>query len=261
MRQAYYFGKRPVKPQWVLDSVEQDEILDLDDYVYENFTVERKRGRPSSTGQRYIVTQVQSGSEDDAEQDEDEAEEDKDEEDEAEDLVRKKAEKVTTLEKPVKKEKRVKTEKKADKKRADKKAETMLEKRKLEKNARKATAVEDEEALPASRKGKMSTSARSPSPRNHHEPSPPPPTRVVQHTTGKNLYTKEDDDYCEKYIPILLARDLDMTTAAIAQKLHTKVRLNASFNVASQLTQMQRCPTTRRRRGCHISRMQLDAPS
>ncbi|KZT02632.1 uncharacterized protein LAESUDRAFT_762531 [Laetiporus sulphureus 93-53] len=57
----------------------------------------------------------------------------------------------------------------------------------------------------------------------HTEPSPPPPSRVVQWTEGKNFYTQEEMEYFEKYGAILLMREPDMPKGTLAAKMHHKM--------------------------------------
>lgn len=211
LRQSNYFGKIPLKPQWVHRSVEQGEILDFDDFIYEGFKVEKKRGRPGASGQRYVLKVVKSPTRGGTTSQEDES----DGESEDEEMDRpppssqkgKEKEKVAVKKPRIVKKEAVKAEKKAAKK-TERKAE--IEKR----------------TEPAKTKAKSKTKSKEPSSTptqtGHWEPSPPPPTRTELHSRG-HLYTKEDLDYCDEYIPILLNRDPTMTVMQISEKLNEKV--------------------------------------
>ena len=221
-----------------MECLEQRILLDEEDFMYEGFTTERKRGRPSSSGQRYVLKSPKVKSEPktpkaraavDPESDfgsESESEE-SDYESEEQDPPSKKTVKkeIVKQEKPKKMKEapvKVKAEKKVTVKaeKAEKKAE-----RKPEKKSTSGSRVEiTQGSAKSSSKGK-SKIVDSPctSSGGHWEPSPPPPTRVEQHCTGKNLYTGDDIAYFDKYVPILLMRDPWMTTSAIAEKLHAKV--------------------------------------
>lgn len=225
LRQSNFYGKVPLKPQWVFDCVEQEELLDVEDYAYEGLgRVEKKRGRPSSTGQRYILTAVKSGSESESE----ESEDDDDEEQE-----RRKKRKV---EKPVKKEKvkaekqKVKPEKKEKKERKEEVKEEKGAKKKANSNGKAKTPAKDKG------KGAAKVTGKIQQPVWRGPPSPPPPTIVVEHTRNKNLYTKEDLDYFDEYIPILLARDHTMSNTTIAERLHAKVRYSVK-SIGNQVTE------------------------
>ncbi|RPD82465.1 hypothetical protein L226DRAFT_27057 [Lentinus tigrinus ALCF2SS1-7] len=257
LRQSAYYGKLPLKPQWVFDCLEEEEIVDVDDYVYEGLRVERKRGRRSKTGQRYIVTAVKSGSEGEGEgEDEEEAEESEDEDEhERRGLVKKKR-KVENSVKQVKvkaekrkaqdekKEKKVKKERmkeKGTKKKASHK--TVQEEDATKSNGKTKPILKDKGKAPAKAMSKNQESVpRGP-------PSPPPPTIIVAHSTGKHFYTKEDCDYCDEYIPILLARDYTMSNSTIAEKLHAKM---PHHSVASWMTHLS--STSRREKLAQLRR-------
>lgn len=219
LKQAGNYGKLAVRPQWVFQCVEQNEIVELDEFVFEGIQVEKKRGRPSASGKRFILTgpnapstskgntkasqQPQGSDEEDVLEDED-----ADESDETDDTLMKKAtlaaKQKAVLKEPTKK--KAKVEKKADKSSAKTKASAG-------------------EGTSKGSKPKAKSTERSPFTQQYWRPSPPPPTRVVEHMPGKNMYTKEDQDYVDEYLPILFFRDPDITFFAISEKLHAKVRL------------------------------------
>ena len=237
LRQSDFYHKLPLKPQWVFDCLEEHELVDVEEYVYEGFRVEKKRGRRSKTGQRYILTAVKSGSEDESENEEGGSED----EDEAEERVKhggvKKKRKVE--EKPAKHVKVKPEQQKVSVEKKQKKQKTAVKEEKMMKKASKA--VHDEATIKTNSKGKagikgkgkepVKTSSKAPdSVPQRGPPSPPPPTIVVEHSTGRHVYTKEDYDYCDEYIPILLARDPTMSNSTIAEKLHVKVSLSGMDN-------------------------------
>lgn len=219
LKQAGNYGKLAVRPQWVFQCVEQNEIVELDEFVFEGIQVEKKRGRPSASGKRFILTgpnapstskgkskasqQPQGSDEEDMPEDEE-----GDESDETDETLTEKA-KLAAKQKATLKEstkKKAKVEKKADKSSAKTKASAG-------------------EGTSKGSKPKAKSTERSPFTQQYWRPSPPPPTRVVEHMPGKNMYTKEDLDYVDEYVPILLFRDPDMTFFAISEKLHAKVGL------------------------------------
>lgn len=217
LKQAGNYGKLAVRPQWVFKCVEENEIVDLDEFVFEGLKVEKKRGRPSANGKRLIITgpnapstsKTPKGKASQLLQDEDEdMAEDEEEVEDA--LVKGKAKSAAkgkaAPKEPVKKEK-------AEKKPA--------------KPGPKASTSKGEGTSKSQSKGKAAlakSAERSVSPKRYWRPSPPPPTRVVEHMPGKNMYTKEDDDYVDEYLPILFFRDPDITLSAMSEKLHAKVR-------------------------------------
>ncbi|KAI1788757.1 hypothetical protein LXA43DRAFT_624382 [Ganoderma leucocontextum] len=222
LRQSNYFGKVPMKPQWVYRSVEQGEILDPDEYVYEGFKVEKKRGRPGASGQRYVLKVVKSPTTGGTGSEEDELDEEDEEMDRPPPSSQKgKGKEKVAVKKPtiVKKE-TVKADKKVEKKaekgtvKADKKGD------------RKAEKKSEQRAEPVKAKAKSKTKSKEPSSTptqvSHWEPSPPPPTRTEPHNRGY-LYTKADLDYCDEYIPILLNRDPTMTVMLISERLNEKM--------------------------------------
>ncbi len=196
--------------------MDQGEILDVDEFVYEGYKVEKKRGRPGAFGQRYVLKMVKSPTKEGTASEEDELEDEHEEEEEEEEMNRpppssqgnKGKEKVAVKKPTIVKKEMVKVEKKAKEKRAEKKTQPRAE--------------------PVTTKAKSKTKSKelssTPAQAGHWEPSPPPPTRTESHSRG-HLYTKEDLDYCDEYIPILLNRDPTTTTAHICDNLNKKVRL------------------------------------
>ncbi|KAI0698437.1 hypothetical protein C8T65DRAFT_12796 [Cerioporus squamosus] len=261
LRQSAFYDKLPLKTQWVLDCLEEEEILDVEGYVYEGLgRVERKRGRRSHTGQRYILTAVQSGSED-------EAEEESEDEDEDEDT------------RPVKKKKVVERPVKQEKVKAEKKQKAKVEKKerkegvKEEKGTKKthSRAVHDQDTTKSSGKGKTPTKdkgkgkapakdvGKTPQPASKGPPSPPPPTRVVELSAGKHYYTKEDFDYCDEYLTILLARDHTMSNSTIAEKLHAKMPHHSIASWMTQLSSSRREKLAQLRRRAEIQSRKVAA--
>ncbi|TFY58263.1 hypothetical protein EVJ58_g6529 [Rhodofomes roseus] len=53
--------------------------------------------------------------------------------------------------------------------------------------------------------------------------SPPPPQNPLMMESGRYRYTTEEWEYAQRYIPILFARDPDMSMHTIASKLHDKM--------------------------------------
>ena len=211
LRQSNFFEKLPIKPQWVYRSVQQGEILDVEEFVYEGFKVEKKRGRPGASGQRYVLKVVKSLTKEGTASEEDELEDEHEEDEEMDRSLpsaqKSKGKERVAVKKPtiVKKE-TVKAEKKTkDEKKAEQRAESVK--------------------IKAKSKTKSKEPSSTPTQASHWEPSPPPPTRLEPHSRG-HLYTKEDRDYCDEYIPILLNRDHTMTTMQISEKLHEKVCLS-----------------------------------
>ncbi|TFK94456.1 hypothetical protein K466DRAFT_593630 [Polyporus arcularius HHB13444] len=247
LRQSAFYHKLPLKPQWVFDCVEEEEILDVEEYVYEGLGVERKRGRPSKTGQRYILTAVKSGSED-----EDESEDDNDDEEQERRVAKKrkivdkpvKQEKVKAEKQKTKTEKKEKIEKKEKKERKRRQEEVQEEKGPKKKANSKA--VHDEDTTKTNGKGKQPAKNKGKAPAmdtgetqqsvSRGPQSPPPPTIVVEHSRNKNYYTKEDLDYLDEYIPILLARDHTMSNTTISEKLHAKMPHHSVGSWSNQLT-------------------------
>lgn len=170
--------------------MKHDTIVDMDEDTYAVVKVEKKRGQQSSSGRRRTVTHVWEDNEEAEESEQDRP------------ALLKKGKKIAKKEKGAK----VKKEKKAEKKARPKRSED-----------------EDTRASANGEVKSKATKERSPLPKAHSDTSPPPPTHVVEHVPGKNRYTKEDMDYCDKYIPILFARNPGTTTTAIAEKLHSKV--------------------------------------
>ncbi|KAI0756901.1 hypothetical protein C8Q80DRAFT_64871 [Daedaleopsis nitida] len=219
-RQSCNMGKTPVKPQWVLKCDEKDRVVELDAYTYDGYKLEKKRGRPGSAGQQYVVKQVQSESEEEVGPEDQGAEEEENEE-------------TRPPKRPKKNAKEIKSEKKHSK--TDKRASN-VEKKGNEKTVRERATTS---AVKAKDTVKIKAQ-RSLSPKGHREPSPLPPTDVVEFKSGKNLYTTAEEDYCDKYIPILLERDPAMTTSLIAEKLHAKMPHHPKGSWMSHLTQPTR---------------------
>ncbi|KAL7285377.1 hypothetical protein ACG7TL_000472 [Trametes sanguinea] len=215
LKQACSYEKQAVRPQWVFECVQQNAIVDLEPFSFEGMTVEKKRGRPNAMGKRLIVTgpnapKPRAGKSDgfflhekDELLDDDEDDEDEEDEEAVEEEVR-----------------RVKTKGKA---KATPKAKESSKKKKTEKKAEKTkTRTSQTETGVKADANPAQASERSASPQAFWRPSPPPPTRVVEHMPGRYLYTKEDHDYVDEYLPILFLRDPDMTQTAVAEKLHAK---------------------------------------
>ncbi|KZT72822.1 hypothetical protein DAEQUDRAFT_722438 [Daedalea quercina L-15889] len=66
--------------------------------------------------------------------------------------------------------------------------------------------------------------------------SPPPPQQPEQAMNGKWLYTTEELEYIQNYIPILMARDPDISNFAIADKLYQKMPHHSAMSWRSRLT-------------------------
>ena len=54
-RQAKHYRIPTVKVQWVFECEKENDIIDPAEYMHDDARVVRKRGRPSSTGQRYVL--------------------------------------------------------------------------------------------------------------------------------------------------------------------------------------------------------------
>ncbi|KAI0778276.1 hypothetical protein BD413DRAFT_508065 [Trametes elegans] len=230
LNQCINCQKVAIRSQWVFACVEQNAIVDLDDYVFEGYKIQKKRGRPTATGKRFIVTgpngkplsQADGPSllqDEDADMAEDGVEEER--------FLRKSKGKAKskTNEKPMSKEPA-----KLSAKKEQPKKEKPVKPGRAEKKASKSKAAgpSGDRTSKGVDKGKAgSTPAKSsnepPSAQAFWPPSPPPPTRVVKHSTGKNLYTQDDLDYVDAYLPILFLRDPDMTYSAISEKMHDKM--------------------------------------
>ncbi|KAI0669806.1 hypothetical protein C8Q78DRAFT_146298 [Trametes maxima] len=262
LRQASNYGKLAVRPQWVFECVERNEIVQLDDFVFEGMTVEKKRGRPSATGKRFIVTgpgapspskgpKLELLQDHDVEMDDgddDEGEGDGgvgaaiDEKGKGKAKPNTKATSKEVVQKETARKEPAKKKKKIGKVDANSGAGTS-----------RTTVTE--------RKGNLAKSSeRSMSPDVLWRPSPPPPTRAVLHMAGKYQYTKEDLDYVDEYLPILLLRDPDMTQTAICSKLNEKMPHHSLLSWMSHIGR-----TTRRdeleklRRQAHIARRKATA--
>lgn len=232
LRQAHYFGKTPVNPDWVLQSVKEGVILDLEEFEYVGLTAEKKKGRPNSTGQRYVLKTVKSESKsprkralpssESEPEDEDDAFQGRDDSEEEVPPPRKRSMKKEA----VKKE----GEKKAKEEKVKVKAEKKTEKKASSSKVKSVQKGSDKHSSSSSKGTSKPKKDRAPTPVGHWEPSPPPPTRIEQHSNGKNLYTREDLDYCDEYIRILLLRDPTMSVTAIADKLFAKVCSISQFN-------------------------------
>ncbi|CDO71644.1 hypothetical protein BN946_scf184911.g115 [Trametes cinnabarina] len=236
LKQAISYDKQAVRPQWVFECVEQNTIVDLDDFAFEGMKVEKKRGRPGATGKRLIVTgpgapKPNAGKSDGfflqdedyvMDDDDDESDEEEEEEEEEEEGA---SGSPKTKSQVKAKEKAKGTTNKAPKTKNKKKAEKS-----------RAAASQNE----GSSRGPVQQ--RTASSKAFWRPSPPPPTRVVEHYRGKNLYTKEDLDYVDEYVPILFFRDPEMTLHAVSEKLHAKVRMWWSSSLCILLTFARQMP-------------------
>ncbi|OSD03156.1 hypothetical protein PYCCODRAFT_1451721 [Trametes coccinea BRFM310] len=233
LKQACSYEKQAVRPQWVFECVQQNAIVDLEPFSFEGMTVEKKRGRPNAMGKRLIVTgpnapKPRAGKSDgfflhekDELLDDDEDDEDEEDEEAVEEEVR-----------------RVKTKGKA---KATPKAKESSKKKKTEKKAEKTkTRTSQTETGVKADANPAQASERSASPQAFWRPSPPPPTRVVEHMPGRYLYTKEDHDYVDEYLPILFLRDPDMTQTAVAEKLHAKMPHHTQGSWSTFLSQAAR---------------------
>ncbi|KAI8990522.1 hypothetical protein BD414DRAFT_483911 [Trametes punicea] len=195
LKQAGNYEKVAVRPQWVFACVEQNAIVDPDEFSFERLHVEKRRGRPSLNGKRLVITGSASKSKTLKKDPGSYLDEDDDvaEEDEVQDTLVNDTSKV-----------KGKAKAKAEKSKAS--ASERLSKTGAKS---KATSAKPKE--------------RTASPKAFWRPSPPPPTRVVEHMPGKNMYTKEDLDYVDEYLPILFFRDPDMTLFSVAEKLYAKM--------------------------------------
>ncbi|KAI0361517.1 hypothetical protein OH77DRAFT_1417783 [Trametes cingulata] len=250
LKQADSCGKSAVRPQWVFQCVEQNEIVDLDDYVFEGLEVVKKRGRPSATGKRFILAGPNSPStsrtnkkRSDLVQDTDEdmAEGDEELQDPVvKEKAKPKGKGKAAVKEPVKKEK---VEKKTDKSGAKVSSGAKTSKAG---GKGKGTQGESEENLPP--------------PPEFWRPSPPPPTRVVEHMPGKNMYTKEDLDYVDEYLPILFFRDPDITLSALSEKLHAKMPHHTQKSWQTHISHAcRRDKYEKMRRQAHIARRKASA--
>ncbi|PIL31877.1 hypothetical protein GSI_06581 [Ganoderma sinense ZZ0214-1] len=221
LRQSNYFGKLPIKPQWIYRSVERGKILDFMEFLYEGFEVEKKRGRPGASGQRYVLKVVKSPTEEGTASEEDQLEDEHEEDEEVDEPAPKSKgkEKVAVKKPTIVKKETVKAEKKAKERKAAKKTEQRAEPAKIK----------------AKSKTKSKEPSSTPTQSGRWEPSPPPPTRTEPHSRG-HLYTKEDRDYCDEYIPILLSRDYTMTTMQIAEKLNEKMPHHSTKSWATHMS-------------------------
>ncbi|TBU35346.1 hypothetical protein BD311DRAFT_746010 [Dichomitus squalens] len=219
LRQSANNGKVPVKAGWLYDSVDEGEILDFERYRFEDFHIVKKRGRPSLLGARHIL-QRSPAKGDTTDSEERESEDDEDE----------KVQKSTPMNK--------------GKGRVAVKKPTIGRPAKPVKTAEKkstAKAVDHDEFAKSKGKTKAKRKASSPTPTQsgYWEPSPPPPTHVAPHFRG-NLYTKEDDDYCDEYIPILLNRNPTSTLSQIAEKLYEKMPHHTLKSWATRISHASR---------------------
>ncbi|KAI0335181.1 hypothetical protein GY45DRAFT_886398 [Cubamyces sp. BRFM 1775] len=228
LRQAQTRGKVPVRPQWVFECIEQNAIVDLDEFVFEGIHVEKKRGRPSAMGKRWIITGPNAMPKPPKKEasflPDEEVQMDEDDEDEDEDAGtrRKSKGKGKAKAKPAAKETSKKTEKKAAKAHASSSSTA----------ASKGTAKAKEPVA--------QPKERTQSPKAFWQPSPPPPTRVVQHMPGKNMYTKEDMDYADEYMKILFLRDPEMTLSAVSERMYAKMPHHTQKSWATFITHASR---------------------
>ncbi|KAH9898309.1 hypothetical protein C8Q73DRAFT_394763 [Cubamyces lactineus] len=208
LRQTQSRGKVAVRPQWVFECIEQNAIVDLDEFVFEGFHVEKKRGRPSATGKRWVVTGPNITPKPPKKEasflPNEEVQMDEDDEEDDEDTRGKGKGKGKAKAKSAAKETGKKTEKKTAKAQSSSSSAA----------ASKADAKNKESAVQSERTQSLNAFWR---------PSPPPPTRVVEHKPGKNMYTKEDMDYVDEYIQILFFRDPEMTLSAVSERMHAKM--------------------------------------
>lgn len=58
---------------------------------------------------------------------------------------------------------------------------------------------------------------------SHSERSPTPPHKVTVWQEGKTLYSAEEREYINRYLPILIARDPEMPLTYIASKMYEKM--------------------------------------
>ncbi|KAI0375090.1 hypothetical protein BV20DRAFT_960154 [Pilatotrama ljubarskyi] len=246
LKQADNYGKSAVRPQWVFQCVEQNEIIALDDFLFEGMKVEKKRGRPSATGKRLILTGPNSPSTpktnkkgSDLLQDVDEDMADDDEEDYEESTLKQKlnpkGKGKAAAKEPVKRKE--KAENKADRSKSNASPGVGTSKAGGKGKAAKAK-VEEKPFAPV-----------------FWRPSPPPPTRVVEHTPGKNMYTKEDLDYVDEYLPILFFRDPNITLSALSEKLHAKMPHHTQKSWQTHISHAcRRDKYEKMRRQAHIAR-------
>ena len=236
LRQAEYFHKLAVQWLWVHQCVEEEAIVDVEEFVYGDSAKVKRRGRPTGTPQkkRSVKSELKSSKKRKVTPREDESEDQSDEE--MEEQVRTPPRKTKEVNPGSSKKGIVKQEK-----------VKVRQEKKAEQTSSRTQVLSKEPTIKG--KGKQ---RKDPSPpaTGHWAPSPPPPTRVVPHSAGKNAYTKEDLDYRDEYLQILISRNPDITLSAIAEKLHAKVCTNrtlARFGAMCQRIHAEhtRCLTTR----------------
>ncbi|KAH9858103.1 hypothetical protein C2E23DRAFT_163989 [Lenzites betulinus] len=259
LQQARNYNKLAVRPQWVFQCVEQAAIVEFDDFLFEGFTIEKKRGRPSASGKRFIVSgpgipSPSKGKEPPLLPDEDQDMAEEEEEEEVEGTL-------------VKKRGRPASKKSAPKETVKKEKTKEPVKGKAMKKADKTTPAAHSAASQGGSKGHSKGKSvpakpqeRSATPKRLWRPSPPPPTRVVEHVPGKNMYTKDDSDYVDEYLPILYFRDPDMTLTTVSEKLHQKMPHHTQKSWQSHITHFSRRDKLERiRRQAHIARRKADS--
>ncbi|KAI0651943.1 hypothetical protein C8Q79DRAFT_68446 [Trametes meyenii] len=251
LRQASNYGKLAVRPQWVFECVEQNKIVELDNFVFEGMTVEKKRGRPTAMGKRFIVTGPGAPSPSkgpklkflqDHDVEMDDGDDDGDDDDSALDKLKPKTKsKTNTMDKEV-------TQKEVSK-------ESTKKEKKPEKAGTNSGVGTSRTTATKEKRTLTKSSDRSMSPNGLWRPSPPPPTQAVLRTAGKYLYTKEDLDYVSEYLPILLHRDPDMTLTAICTKLNEKMPHHSQQSWMSHMGRFNRRDELEKmRRQAHIAR-------
>ncbi|KAI0825043.1 hypothetical protein BC628DRAFT_1321028 [Trametes gibbosa] len=257
LQQTKNYNKLAVRPQWVFQCVEQGAIVEFDDFLFEGFTIEKKRGRPNAMGKRFVVTgpgipPPSKGKEPPLlpDEDHDMAEE----EDEVEGaLVKRKGKlvsKASTLKETAKKENSKETVKK----------EKTVKKPAKTKPTTSAASQGASKGPPKGKAAQAKSKERSASPKRFWRPSPPPPTRVVEHMPGKNMYTKDDLDYVDEYLPILFFRDPDMTLSTVTEKLHEKMPHHTQKSWQTHITHYSRRDKLEKiRRQAHIARRKAES--
>ncbi|KAJ8495603.1 hypothetical protein ONZ51_g1599 [Trametes cubensis] len=210
LRQTQNCGKVAVRPQWVFECIEQNAIVDPDEFVFEGFHVEKKRGRPFATGKRWVVTGPNITSKppkkeasflpNEEVQMDDDDDDDEDTETRGKGKGKGKAKAKSSAKETIKK-----TEKKAAKAQGG------------------STSAAVSKGAAKSKDTTAQSTERTQSPKAFWQPSPTPPTRVVEHMPGKNMYTKEDMDYVDKYLQILFLRDPEMTLSAVSERMYAKM--------------------------------------
>ncbi|KAI0639493.1 hypothetical protein C8Q77DRAFT_1152470 [Trametes polyzona] len=248
LKQAKSYKKIAVRPQWVYKCVEQDDIVDVDDYVFEGIQIEKRRGRRPASGKRFVLYGPNAPSPS------------KEKESEFLQYHDEHMAESSDEEAPVKKAKSS-TKKKPAPKEPSPKEQT--EKETAEKPTSKAKAAAGSSKSQAKGKGAASQStetAASVSSSKYWRASPPPPMRVVEYVTGRNMYTKDDIDYVDEYLPILFFRDPDMTVHAISEKLHQKMPHHTQKSWQSYISQAARREKYEKiRRQAHIARRKAEA--